>query len=112
MSPKRSVVAPVPTTVAHHHKRRLTNVPVPVIITRPKLQQLYYLVFVLKLFHLRSDLADEGIRTILADGGEEESEAVTEHEYRHQDVVPRGGAMFCRRTFGDLLVLRDVSNPA
>ena len=38
MSPKRLVVAPIPETVvrySHHHKRRLSNLPIPVGITRP-----------------------------------------------------------------------------
>ena len=51
MSPKRSFVAPIPATVARHsnyHKRRLSNVPIPAEITRPKLQQPHSRVCVLK----------------------------------------------------------------
>ena len=51
MSPRRSTLAPVPTTVGRlrrHHKRRWTNVPVPAGITRPKLQHTYSRAFVLK----------------------------------------------------------------
>ena len=53
MSPKRSTIAPVPTTVAHirdHHKRRLANVPDPdpAGIIHPKLQQPYSRAYVLK----------------------------------------------------------------
>ena len=42
-------------------------------------------------------LAGEATRTIHADGGEEESATVTEHEDRHQDVASRRGAVSCRR---------------
>ena len=115
MSPKRLAVSPVPTTVErhrNHHKRRLTNVAVPARITSPKLQQPYSRAFVRKplppLLQSRLQnltvprkpleiLAGETIRTVQADGGEEESETVTEHEDRHQDVASRRGTMSCRR---------------
>ena len=51
MSPKRSVAAPIPATVvrhSNHHKRRLSNVPIPAGINRPKLQQPHSRVCVLK----------------------------------------------------------------
>ena len=56
--------------------------------------------------------AEEAIRTISADGGEEESARVTEHEDSHQDVAPRRGAVSCRPgcwALDELLVLRVVS---
>ena len=104
MSPKGSVVAPVPTTVArrrNHHKRRLT---VPAGITRPKLQQPCSRPCVPKPLPPQNPLvsttpveilAEGAIRTIHADGGEEESETVTEHEDSDQDVAPRPGAVSC-----------------
>ena len=94
MSPKRSVVAPVPTTVArhcNHHKRRLANVPVLAGIARPKLQQPYSRACVLKppplliqstlqnpmvSSKLWEILEEESRTTVRADGGEEESETV------------------------------------
>ena len=39
----------------------------------------------------------EAIRTIRADGREEESDAVTACENSHQDVASRRGALSCRR---------------
>ena len=109
-SPGRPTVAPVPTTTARlrsHHKRRFTNVPIPSGITRQKFQQPYHRTPVLKpipstiLSTQQSPmvstkpleiLAAEAIRIVYADGKEEESEAVTEHEGSHQDVAPRQGA--------------------
>ena len=100
MSPKRSV-APVPTTVArhrNHHKRRLTNVPVLAGFTRLKLQQSCCPACVPKPLPPLTQsslqnpmvpttsseiLAEEATRTIHADGGEDESETVTEHEDSH-----------------------------
>ena len=117
MFPKRSTVVPVSTTVVrlrNHHKRRLTHVPVPAGITRPRptLPQPYSRAFVLKPLpptiqssqqnpmvptKLLEILAEEAIRTIHADGREEESEAVTEHEDSLRDGAPRRGAMSRRR---------------
>ena len=110
MSPKRSVVAPIPTTVVRysiHHKRRLPNVPIPAGILRPKLQQP---VCIQKPPPIQSSeqcptipakpleiLAEEAIRTIRADGGKEETEMDTEHEDSHPVAAPRPGAMSCRR---------------
>ena len=106
---------PVPTTLIrlrNHHKRRFRNVPVLAGITRSMLQQLYFRAVVLKPLPLTIQssqqntmippkpleiLSEEAIRTVHADGREEESEAVTEHEDSHQDVAPRRGAMSCRR---------------
>ena len=51
MSPKRSVVGPIPATAvrySNHHKRRLSNIPVLAGIIRPKLQQPHSRVRVLK----------------------------------------------------------------
>ena len=42
-------------------------------------------------------LAEEAIRTVRADRGEEESETVTEHKDGHQDAAPRLGAVSFRR---------------
>ena len=81
-------------------------------ITRPKLQHSCSRAFVLKplLPLIQSSeqsptipakpleiLAEEAIRTVRADGGEEESETDTEHEDSHQGAQLCRGAVSCRR---------------
>ena len=105
MSPRRSTVAPVPTTVArlrHHRKLRLTNVPVLAGYTCPNLPQ-----------SKPRTLQKRAIRTIHADGREEDSEAVTEEAIRtwHHVEAPcvvDGELGFAKLLdIDELLVVRD-----
>ena len=101
MSPKCLTFA-LPTKVA--------RLPAPGGITRQMFQHSYSRALVLRpvpatilsrqQFSLVSPdsleiLTEEAIRTVHADGKEEESHAVTEHEGSHQVVAPRPGAMSC-----------------
>ena len=117
MSPKRRFGASS-TTVAcfrNHHQRLSAYVPAPAGITRHKFQQPYYRAPVLKPIPAKilssqqnplvstkpaEILAEEAIRTVHAEGREEESEAVTEHGKSRQVVAPRPGDMSCRRRGG------------
>ena len=126
MPPMRSVVAPVPTTVArfrNHHKCRLTNVPFPAGINLPTLQQPYDRACVpgplppLIQSSLQNSMVPAKPLEILA---EEDTRTVQRrwtrgevrngHRSRGQDVAPRRGAVSClwrarlRQIVGHLMI--------
>ena len=125
---------PGDSSTIQHHRRCLPNIPIPAGIPRPKLQQPLSRVCVLKPLPpliLSTEqgptipakpleiLAEEAIRTIRADGGEEQSETDTEHEDSHQGAAPRSGVVSMSSVSSpspsgwafELFVLRDVSIP-